>query len=324
MHLTQPPSPDSCYSPLPSLTHSLPSSSSSSIHSVPDSIQRINEHLAVLLPKQLWKPDAGAAKCDNFYCSVLFSVFDRRHHCRKCGGVYCASCTSRSTPLLDTSNLPFLHPPRNTPLASLASPDAPLRPCRVCDDCWDQIHGNPSGSSPRTPELATRPLLAKMLSSPISMLKSPLHSSSLSASSSSASLSSTSSEPHPLAASDPLLAPMTRKHKTRSLRSPSPKMLIRTAHLALPAALERSYGELDAYPLRHSSVLCKATGGGRWEPKHEPPLVGYRLPVPGAKAQFELDMERAELAERLRKDNPVVKDGDFQYRLCGRRALSTF
>lgn len=45
-------SPDSCYSPLPSLTHSSPSSSASSIHSVPE---RPNEHLAVLLPRHLWK-----------------------------------------------------------------------------------------------------------------------------------------------------------------------------------------------------------------------------------------------------------------------------
>ena len=48
-------SPVSSYSPLPSLTHSSPcspSSSSSSLISIPE---RTNEHLAVLLPKHLWK-----------------------------------------------------------------------------------------------------------------------------------------------------------------------------------------------------------------------------------------------------------------------------
>lgn len=76
--------------------------------------------------------------------------------------------------------------------------------------------------------------------------------------------------------------------------------------------VEKSYGELDAYPLRRSSVLCKATGGGRWEPKQEPVLVGYR--PPGGKAIYEIEMEREEAEERLRKLNPVIKDGEFQYR----------
>ncbi|KAG6841547.1 hypothetical protein C0991_009912 [Blastosporella zonata] len=309
---TAPASPDSCYSPLPSLTHSSPSSSSSSIHSVSE---RANEHLAVLLPKQLWKPDSVASKCDNFYCPVNFTVLQRRHHCRKCGGVFCAACTVRSTPLLDTSNLPFLNPPRNTPIASYASPTAPLNPCRVCDDCWDQIHGNPS--TPRTPDLI-QPSFARIFSSPISMLKFPLSSTR-----SASSLSTCVARPHPNhAGSDPtpiLAAPITCR-KARSLRSASSisRLRVRASHLTLPPNLERSYGELDAYPLRRSSVLCKATGGGRWEPKQEPQIIGYRPPVPGAKAQYELDMEQAEQAARVRKNNPIVKDGEFQYRFCPR------
>ena len=65
-----------------------PSSSSSSL--------LINEHLAVLLPRQLWKacfpcslpvllltgshqPDSSSSTCDNFYCRVPFSLFERKH-----------------------------------------------------------------------------------------------------------------------------------------------------------------------------------------------------------------------------------------------------
>lgn len=57
---------------------------------------RRNEHLAVLLPKNLWKvsnlidhhkfqplivlqPDSLASCCDNFYCRIQFSLFERRH-----------------------------------------------------------------------------------------------------------------------------------------------------------------------------------------------------------------------------------------------------
>ncbi|KAG6815045.1 hypothetical protein H0H87_005678, partial [Tephrocybe sp. NHM501043] len=57
-----------------------------------------------------------------------------------------------------------------------------------------------------------------------------------------------------------------------------------------------------------------ATGGGRWQTKPSPPIIGYRPPVPGAKAQYELDLERAELAARARRESPIVKHGDFQYR----------
>lgn len=56
-----------------------------------------NQHLAVLLPKQLWKvcpvplvfqppltsaqPDSSSSTCDNFYCRVPFSLFERKHVC---------------------------------------------------------------------------------------------------------------------------------------------------------------------------------------------------------------------------------------------------
>ena len=79
--------------------------------------------------------------------------------------------------------------------------------------------------------------------------------------------------------------------------------------------MERSYGELDAYPLRRSSVLCKATGGGRWEPKPSPVLDFYRVPIPGGKAPFEIEMEREAKLEQLRRENPVVKHGEFQIRV---------
>ncbi|KAG5646912.1 hypothetical protein DXG03_001988 [Asterophora parasitica] len=267
-------------------------------------------------------------------------------HCRKCGGVFCASCTSRSTPLLDTSKLDFLHPPRNVPLSTYASPISPIEPCRVCDRCYDQIHG--ITSIPRIPDLI-RPSLTRLLSSPISMLRSPL-SSSPTTSGPSSLASSVGMSAHPLAASESAAtslldtaAPLSRRpSKTRSLRTQSSiaslngtrRSIIRASHLALPSELNKSYGELDAYPLRRSSILCKATGGGRWEPKQEPELIGYRPPVPGAKAQYELEIERLERDERKRLESPIVRDGEFQYRFprktcpvviaCSPSPMSTF
>ncbi|PBK77529.1 hypothetical protein ARMSODRAFT_1079533 [Armillaria solidipes] len=223
---------------------------------------RANEHLAVLLPRSLWKPDSAASCCDNFFCRVRFSVFERRHHCRKCGGIFCSQCTPRTTPLLDVSRLPFLHPPRNVPIAAFQSQDSKIYDARVCDDCFDQIYG-----CPRTPDLVRSPTLSCSTSS----LATP---------------------------------PPSIMGVECSLRS-SPSLISLTAE-------EPSYGALDAYPLKRSSVLCKATGGGRWEPKQEMPLAGARLP--GGKAGYEIRLEKEAEKERRRRENPVIKDGDFQYR----------
>ncbi|KAJ7031506.1 FYVE zinc finger-domain-containing protein [Mycena alexandri] len=280
-----------------------------------DAPPRPNEHLAVLLPKQLWKADASASHCDNFYCRVPFSIWERRHHCRKCGGVFCQPCTARSTALLDASNLAFLHPPRNTPLAAFESPQSPIIDARVCDDCFDQIHGLRSPELPLQ-RLLPRPALSRtqsLLSSPISLFaaaKSPM----------SKSMSVASAPSSPPKAEHSILPPggLTR---TRPRSRPAS---LRAAHThtrpssprsaTLPSEGERSYGELDAYPLRRASLLCKAAGGGRWEPKPEPVDPALRVPIIGGKAPYELEMEREEAEERRRRSNPVIKDGDFQYR----------
>ncbi len=64
---------------LPSLTDAGSSSSCSSLSSL--SSVAPNEHLAVLLPRYLWKQDTDAAYCDTFVCSKPFSLMERRHVC---------------------------------------------------------------------------------------------------------------------------------------------------------------------------------------------------------------------------------------------------
>ncbi|KAI9280016.1 hypothetical protein BY458DRAFT_501067 [Sporodiniella umbellata] len=42
-----------------------------------------------------WKPDSEANRCMFLGCSISFGLFDRRHHCRKCGDIFCsAHCSS--------------------------------------------------------------------------------------------------------------------------------------------------------------------------------------------------------------------------------------
>lgn len=65
-----------------------------------------------------WKPDAEARQCDDSSCSKTFSFLERRHHCRRCGNVFCAEHASHSI-RLDQQG-------RFHPMGTLS---------RICDRC---------------------------------------------------------------------------------------------------------------------------------------------------------------------------------------------
>lgn len=200
--------------------------------------------------------------------------------------MFCRRCTSRLTHLLDVSNLDFLHPPRHVPISAFDSPTSPVSLAKVCDDCWDQIHG-----SPRTPD--TRPSTPMLVAS-VSSTASPSPTSSICAS---PVEQSTLSARH--------IRVKRSLSQLSTMQFPYPSAMV-----TVPSDLEPSkpsLGELDAYPLRRSSIICKATGGGRWEPKNSPPRIGLR--IPGCKAPYELEMEREDAEERRRRMNPIVRDG---------------
>lgn len=68
-----------------------------------------------------WKPDSNAVLCDAPTCQKAFSIFERRHHCRHCGHVFCAA-----------------HSPYTIPLDHRAEfhPDGTCS--RACKHCWDR------------------------------------------------------------------------------------------------------------------------------------------------------------------------------------------
>ncbi|EMD41411.1 hypothetical protein CERSUDRAFT_79056 [Gelatoporia subvermispora B] len=288
---------DSCVSSLDARSCvSEPSTTTTTLPSSDPSRARRNEHIAVLLPRRRWKPDSQATKCDTFLCRKRFSILERRHHCRKCGGVYCAECSSRTTPLLDTTNLDFLYPPRDVPISAFASPESPVVQARVCVECWDQIHGC---TTPRSPVIIKGSI-------PI-----PVRQQTLSTSSSVSSMPATPPD------NATLVRPAIRR-ATTSPRLPgsplrSPVALAHTvagAHVQEP---ELSLGELDAYPLRRASVLCKASGGGRWEPKQAVLTMNHRFP--DGKTLYEVELEREEQEARARRANPILINGDFRIRV---------
>ncbi|MCJ1335716.1 hypothetical protein MMC09_000989 [Bachmanniomyces sp. S44760] len=76
-----------------------------------------------LLPptRDHWKPDANATICDAAICQKSFSLFERRHHCRHCGHVFCNT-----------------HSYHTVPLDQYAEFDEDGMECRACKHCWDR------------------------------------------------------------------------------------------------------------------------------------------------------------------------------------------
>ncbi|CAG8485773.1 13659_t:CDS:2 [Ambispora gerdemannii] len=71
--------------------------------------------------KDHWKPDSAAIKCSMACCPREFGLFERRHHCRKCGDIFCGTHCSHYIRLDQNSNFN---------LAGSAS--------RVCDRCYEE------------------------------------------------------------------------------------------------------------------------------------------------------------------------------------------
>ncbi|KAL9630540.1 MAG: hypothetical protein Q9164_006364 [Protoblastenia rupestris] len=46
-----------------------------------------------------WKPDANALICDYPICQKSFGLFERRHHCRVCGNVFCNEHSNDKVPI---------------------------------------------------------------------------------------------------------------------------------------------------------------------------------------------------------------------------------
>ncbi|TIA89010.1 hypothetical protein E3P99_02288 [Wallemia hederae] len=168
---------------------SLPSTSSSV-----DFDAHTKSELPALLPKSLWKPDSDSAECDIVTCSTSFSLLERRHHCRKCGGIFCHPHSTQSAKLVDTAGCDYILPRRNGKNDKSRTVIG-----RVCDDCyqdlssWDGLPSSTTGNFPkslssqslsidgsqsqlpRTPQLCISPTSSSTISSPSSSLQHQQH-----------------------------------------------------------------------------------------------------------------------------------------------------
>ncbi|KAM0790627.1 hypothetical protein ACM66B_004489 [Microbotryomycetes sp. NB124-2] len=55
--------------------------------------------LGTMVPRAQWRPDEEALICSDATCTERFSLLVRKHHCRRCGEVFCSSHSSRNAAL---------------------------------------------------------------------------------------------------------------------------------------------------------------------------------------------------------------------------------
>lgn len=67
-----------------------------------------------------WKPDKSVLACES--CRKSFTFVRRRHHCRKCGGLFCDDCTKGRIML-------------KNPLTKNGHENGKVEDCRVCNGC---------------------------------------------------------------------------------------------------------------------------------------------------------------------------------------------
>ena len=75
-----------------------------------------------------WKPDSQAVQCDAPGCYIAFSIIVRRHHCRRCGGIFCGTHAAQQVPLDER--------------AELDEDGAWSRSCDGCYIYWSGIRGS--------------------------------------------------------------------------------------------------------------------------------------------------------------------------------------
>ncbi|GAA5899805.1 hypothetical protein JCM8208_004568 [Rhodotorula glutinis] len=130
-----------------------------------------------MLPRSQWKRDDEAEQCADPDCSQRFDLLNRRHHCRTCGDIFCASHSSRSTflwPSAGDDAAPAWTPrgtPRATPrssavdLPSLAysvSPSASAISCASSNNSSSTASSSTPTSSPPSSLPSLMPLSARV------------------------------------------------------------------------------------------------------------------------------------------------------------------
>lgn len=95
-------------------------------------------------------PDQSCRVC--YECDCQFNIFNRRHHCRLCGRVFCAKCSANSVPL--SSDV----------LKSGQEDGDRIRVCNYCFKQWKQGSTNGDLMAASGPGLSLSPSSSSLIS----------------------------------------------------------------------------------------------------------------------------------------------------------------
>ncbi|XP_068463695.1 1-phosphatidylinositol-3-phosphate 5-kinase FAB1B isoform X1 [Phaseolus vulgaris] len=103
--------------------------------------------------RDFWMPDQSCRVC--YECDSQFTIFNRRHHCRICGRVFCAKCTANSVPA-----------PSDEP-NTVREEWERIRVCNYCFKQWEglaTIDNNGRADPSSTPCLSPSPSTTSLVS----------------------------------------------------------------------------------------------------------------------------------------------------------------
>ncbi|CAI9097345.1 OLC1v1033745C1 [Oldenlandia corymbosa var. corymbosa] len=108
----------------------------------------------VNVSRDFWMPDQSCRVC--YECDSQFTIFNRRHHCRLCGRVFCARCTSNSIPAPTEEGSRLSREDRER-----------IRVCNYCFKQWEQqgVNTVDNGMAASSPGLSPSPSAASLVSS---------------------------------------------------------------------------------------------------------------------------------------------------------------
>ncbi|THV08681.1 FYVE-domain-containing protein [Dendrothele bispora CBS 962.96] len=84
-----------------------------------------------------WEKDEDVTQCRD--CQRRFNLITRRHHCRRCGRIFCDRCSSHRA-LLDPSDI--VHGPGYLPNGNTTGSSSSQR---VCQSCFEEVNGTLPG-----------------------------------------------------------------------------------------------------------------------------------------------------------------------------------
>ena len=80
-----------------------------------------------------WCKDEGSESCTD--CGVKFTIYERRHHCRSCGKLFCSSCSQYQSEIEKLN----IHDK-----------------VRVCKTCYDELNGGSKAERKRTKRMSEK------------------------------------------------------------------------------------------------------------------------------------------------------------------------